>query len=199
MAVIQPSGALTELGITNDPAVDFIEIYNSDSVNLITGKTGVTTIKVDIVDATGTTQLEGTSLDTTYEFVNPIYSYSGAGTGVEFTVIAAYYGYSVIITNPGQDFQENDQFTIDGADLGGASLLNDLVLTVLAVNGDGGVLGVTQAGAPQWPQSQTSYGVIQNATTNYIQVSDGTGTGMRITVTTGTGGTLFVQPVTVIG
>jgi len=57
-------------------------------------------------------------------------------------------GYRVIITDPGLGYAVNNTITIVGTDMGGATTLNDLTLTVESVNSTGEITSVICYGTP---------------------------------------------------
>ena len=65
----------------------------------------------------------------------------GSGTGFEFVVTVSSGSYSVQISQPGTGYTTADTITCSGADLGGLSPTNDLVLRINDVGGSGEVLG----------------------------------------------------------
>ena len=76
----------------------------------------------------------GDSISTTYAGIN-----LGAGTGATFKVSKTITdGYSVTGVLLGEDYEVGDTITISGADLGGATPANDVVITATEVDSNGG-------------------------------------------------------------
>jgi len=91
--------------------------------NLFTN--GVATVSRAGAAAAGTTDLGNF---TSEQSVN-----SGAGTGAIFHITKAGGVYTVTLVTPGNGFAAADTLTYDGADLGGLTVVNDLVVTVATV------------------------------------------------------------------
>ena len=85
----------------------------------------------------------------------PQTSTSGVGTGLVPTVVSSYRSYSVrptAISSGGSGYAVGDTVTFSGADLGGTSPANDLVVEVTIVNGSGAVQALTYvSGTSQSP------------------------------------------------
>jgi hypothetical protein len=76
----------------------------------------------------------------------PQTSTSGVGSGLVPTVVASYQSYSVrptAISSGGSGYAVGDTVTFSGANLGGATPANDLVVEVTLVNGSGAVQALT--------------------------------------------------------
>ena len=86
----------------------------------------------------------------------------------EVTVVQNSRNYTVTLTNPGAGYAVNDQLTILGTSLGGASPANDLILTVTSVSDDStnSILTFTQSGIGREGR------IIAIAEPNYAQRSD---------------------------
>jgi len=77
--------------------------------------------------------------------IDPTYT-GGTGTGAEFNVKKTVdNGYIVDVVNGGTSYLVSDTITIDGADLGGITSTNDLVITVTTVDA-GAITEYTVAG-----------------------------------------------------
>jgi hypothetical protein len=99
----------------------------------------------NVVD-TGTTVGEisgfGDSISITYAGIN-----LGTGTGATFKVSKTITaGYSVTGVLLGEDYEVGDTITISGADLGGATPANDVVITATEVDSNGGFKTFTFTG-----------------------------------------------------
>ena len=73
-------------------------------------------------------------------------STTGVGTGLSPTVVASYQNYNVrptVVAAGGTGYAVGDTVTFSGADLGGTTPTNDLVVAVTLVNGSGAVQGLT--------------------------------------------------------
>jgi len=71
-------------------------------------------------------------------------STSGLGTGAVFSVFRQRGAYYSTLIESGEDYAVSDTITIDAATIGGGSSpANDLVITVTAVDGDGGIVAFT--------------------------------------------------------
>ena len=112
------------------------------------------------------------------------------GTGISFTVFqnglaGTYTVDSGTIQNPGQNYQVGDQFTIDGALLGGASGVNDAVVTI--DDTDAGNFAA-QGGATTISITGTS---VNNLNRNYTAVAGNTftpiGAGATLNITRNSG------------
>ena len=73
---------------------------------------------------------------------------SGSGTGAEFTINRTRGNYDTTITVAGSDYLVGDTVTIDAATIGGGSSpANDLTITVLSVDVDGGIVTFSTSGS----------------------------------------------------
>jgi hypothetical protein len=68
----------------------------------------------------------------------PAKSSTGSGSGAQFRIVvasasASYSGATITVTNPGKNYANSEQVTIDGTYLGGASGSNDLVVSIGAI------------------------------------------------------------------
>ena len=80
-------------------------------------------------------------------YVNPIHTATTtAGTGFDFTVTKSNGKYQVTINDAGADYAPGDTFEINGTILGGLSVDNDLLITVLTVGSGGEILTIDAAG-----------------------------------------------------
>lgn len=109
-------------------------------------------ISVDSVGAGGaivSVTTSGTAPDAQNTFVNPSFTTSGAGTGIQFTVTTngtTYASVQIDPNNQGINFLPGDTITVDGAELGGISVTNDLTITVDNVGGLGEVTAASLSG-----------------------------------------------------
>jgi len=108
------------------------------------------TIKVTAVGTggaiTGTT-ISGVAPDAQVFYNNVPFSYTGTGTGLELNVEKNGTVYSVNFTDPGLNFQNNDEITVSGADLGGSTPENDLVITITGTDVDGRISDFVLSGS----------------------------------------------------
>jgi hypothetical protein len=63
----------------------------------------------------------------------------GTGTSAVFTITASGTYYQVTVTTPGTGYAVNDTIRVLGSSLGGISPANDLIITVNAITGGGGI------------------------------------------------------------
>jgi len=195
MTVYQSNGEVTPVLITG---TNTLELTSSDYINPITGATGVKTIKFDLVSATEPCTVSWTSNDETYTFANVAYTTdSVAGTGAEFNLTITSSSIVVTIVNPGVDYLADETFTVLGTEVGGETPENDVTLTIETVDTDGGIVRVVPTGTTVWPQSSTPT-LVTSTGSQFVQVLSGTETGVFLSIE-GADGTLFVQPVTIVG
>jgi hypothetical protein len=71
--------------------------------------------------------------------------------------------YNVTIGNPGQNYANLEEITINGQVLGGTTGVNDLTITVQTVDAQGGITGITLAGTP-WDGNETYLNYTANPT-----------------------------------
>ena len=96
----------------------------------------------------------GFFIQTTFNGVSPT---GGTGSGVQLTVLNATEYYNLFdIDAAGTGYTVGDVLTVDGADLGGTTGSDDLIATVTAVNGSGGVTSVTLSADSQYPAAAFS-------------------------------------------
>jgi len=90
-------------------------------------------------------EFEGTAPDAQEDYTNPPFTYSGSGTGLDFTVTRTGTTYSIIISDGGQNFVNSETIEISGTDLGGQSPDNDLTVTITGVE-SGSITSVSLTG-----------------------------------------------------
>jgi hypothetical protein len=117
---------------------------------------GVDTVTDIIITVAAVNQSSITSI--TYTGIAPPKTYLSlagdiiAGTGALFTINTSLLGYSVFaISAGGSGYVVGDKVVIDGTNLGGASILNNLVITVVSIN-NGAIASVTATGNSAWKQ-----------------------------------------------
>ena len=71
---------------------------------------------------------------------------NGAGINAAFTIKTNGTTYSVTNITPGNNFLANETITVPGDVLGGATPANDCIVTILSVDGSGGLQGVSPSG-----------------------------------------------------
>ena len=86
-------------------------------------------------------------VETFASYVDVTGSVSQSGTGAIFRVIRKGSKYSVFLTSGGIGFTRLETITIDGANLGGVSTTNDIVITVTSLNTVGTITGFDFEGA----------------------------------------------------
>jgi len=87
-----------------------------------------------------------------------VYSYSGGGSGAEFTVGTTRNGYKVYgIVSGGTGYSVGEVITVPGEEVGGISPTNNLVIDVAAVTTSGVITSVTVGGFPAAPNNDTPY------------------------------------------
>lgn len=131
--IIVIPGTTVAPGVGTSPAND---VYVTvDSVGAGGGIVGVTA--------------NGTAPDAQNVFNNPTYTTSGVGTGAIFSVFTLGSNYDDVQVDPsnqGINFLPGDTVTIDGADLGGTSITNDLTITIDNVGGNGEITAISWTG-----------------------------------------------------
>ena len=131
---------------------------------------------------------------TNFSYLSLTGTYSGtSGSGATFTVIRNGYKYIPVIQSAGSGYNRLETITIDGANLGGITSTNDLVITITAVNsstgailevdqdgyGIGGTFVAVQSGSRQTATSQNGTSWTDNAlalpsTASWADVAYGT-------------------------
>lgn len=107
------------------------------------------TVKVTSVGSGGAitgTSVSGVAPDAQVFYNNVAFAYTGTGTGLELNVEKNGSVYSINFTDPGLNFQNNDEINVSGANLGGTSPTNDLTITVTATDVDGRISDFTLSG-----------------------------------------------------
>ena len=87
---------------------------------------------------------------------NPVYydkqskNFSSSSQNATFnvTVNLANATYSAVINNPGTNYNAGDSLRVRGKLLGGANVINDCLITVLSVNGNGAIQTINVKGIP---------------------------------------------------
>jgi hypothetical protein len=79
------------------------------------------TVKITVTDK---------AVNSTYQDVTGVIGGGGAGTGAEFDVVKTNGAYAVTLDDPGSNYVAGDTITIAGANLGGATPANNLIVTV---------------------------------------------------------------------
>jgi len=88
----------------------------------------------------------GTAPDAQESYVNPPFTYTGLGSGLNFAVERNGSIYNVILTDGGINFQATETITVAGTDLDGTSPANDLTITIDAVDASGTITDFTLSG-----------------------------------------------------
>ena len=69
---------------------------------------------------------------------------AGLGTGASWNIVKTVNGgYDVELVQIGLDYEVGDTFTFDGADLGGTTSTNDVIVTVDTIDSNGGITDFT--------------------------------------------------------
>ena len=158
----------TSANITTDGAIQLVHteggvIILSDIISTAGATQGFSAGVLDqagfIANTTPFTK-DGPVQTQVYEGLTPD-SHTGTGTGATVTAIAIYDQYVLqgdgIVAN-GSGYAIGDTLTIDGAQLGGTTGVNDLVVQITAISGGGGT-GPAVAAAYISGTPQVNYGV----------------------------------------
>ena len=115
---------------------------------------GVDTVTDIIITVAAVNQSSITSI--TYTGSTPTQTYLSlagdiiVGTGASFTVSTSLLGYTVTaVSAGGSGYVVGDNVVVNGSNLGGAIVSNDLVITVSSVN-NGAIASVTSTGKSAW-------------------------------------------------
>ena len=110
---------------------------------------------------------------------------SGVGSGALFDITIVNNQYYAVVTNPGINYANGNTVTIFGTNfIGGATPLNDVVITVSSVDGSGGILTYSSITGTPPPSPNIDLAVtstLENVTgrgassTNAITISNATG------------------------
>ena len=112
-----------------------------------TSPTNDCTITIDNVDGSGAVtavSVSGTAANTKTD--TGITGTNLIGTGAEFTIGISGGSYSVTIDAAGTDYGANQTFTVDGNDLAGLSITNDLTITITSVDVNRTITAASGAG-----------------------------------------------------
>lgn len=202
MAAYQLSGS--SFTITNNGSTQTGSL-NPDSINPITGGSGVKVVRMLTTGTANTTAVSFTPTHITYTFVNPFYQILvpppgvPTGTGAEVTVECSYPDtYTVTLTNPGTLFNPGDILYILGSALGGVDTTNDLSIQVDTVDGNGAILTFfILAGTALWPQTTSGTVTLAGNSETFIQVTNTPADGCYFT-SVAVDGLLNIAPVTLI-
>ena len=123
-----PGNNLSPFGVTpeNDITIEVTAVGNGGGI------TGI--------------NFSGTAPDAQESYVNPPFTYTGLGTGLNFAVERNGNIYNLILTDGGINFQASETITVAGTDLGGTSPANDLTITIDAVDASGTITDFTLSG-----------------------------------------------------
>ena len=128
---------------------DVVRIFGSTFAPLGINDTNDLTIVITGVDGSGavtTFTFSGTAPNAEVSYVDPTFTYGGAGTSIGFSVTRSGTVYSVLITDGGIDYQAAENITILGTDLGGSSPANDATITIDNVDGSGTITAASISG-----------------------------------------------------
>lgn len=168
MSIYQVSGNI--VSINNDYST--ANISASDSVNPITGVTGVNVVKITNTDA-NVTNVNFTSFSTTYLYPN---KFAQGSTGVYVDITATRLGYDVsLVSSNEQPYIVGDQFIVPGNELGGIAPDNTCVIGVTSVS-NGAVTGIEwlpSGCTAVWPQSSDGTLYLTAKSTEFVQVNSG--------------------------
>lgn len=123
--------------VFNTQRLDLNNIQNSGSIAV--GDTVYGDFQVGIIDGTPTLSGGATTngaLTASQTFTSISYTYNGAnGINAVFDVTTDGSGNvtTVVVQDGGEDYLQNETFTVDGATLGGTSSTDDLTITVSSV------------------------------------------------------------------
>jgi hypothetical protein len=191
--------APTDAADTDDRyAADFIVTITIDEQPTDQSTQAPAGVILTFTEGAGTTILA--EADEEYEGVTGVAD--GDGVGATFTVVRDETGAIglVTLTDAGTGYAEGEEITIDGADIGGVSGDDDLVITVDTVTTAAATFSVTASADPsgtllyQW-QTQTATGTrwtnITGATTDELELTGLTtsdsGKKYRVKITSSTG------------
>lgn len=195
MAVYQPTSYYTNA--TGDFAVT---ILPTEAINPITGAIGVTTVKFDLVGATAPAFVNYVATSKTYSFADVAGTASGLGVDATFNVVVDINSDTVTLSSAGTGYAEDETITISGADVGGISPDNDIVVTVTGVTVDGEITSITSTGTPAWPQQTTGTVIVAPGTgSQFVQLNPTSPTDGIYLDVTGTDGDTYLQVVTIVG
>jgi len=202
MSTYQVSG--NTLTISNDSGSGNILV--TESINPITGGSGVLVVKMTNTSTVDDTIAQWQNLSTSYTYSNitPSTSTSFEGTNATFDVISTStidngnYVYTVTLNNTGINYAISDELTILGSVLGGTNVTNDLVITVTDVSIDGNITDFTYSGNSYWPQSYVGSLPILPTSTEFVQISSGNEPAGMYFFSSGDTGSLLIQPVTIV-
>lgn len=173
----------------------------ANTINPITGGMGLNTVRIINASTANLATVNFTPSDVTYEFTNVSGTASGSGANATFDVTVANSGYQVAIANAGSGYANAETITILGNALGGTTTANDLTLTVTVAtvgNVTGTVASVSTAGTQLWPQSVTGEISLLPSSESFIQITTNASIGAHFE-STGSGGNLYITPVTIVG
>jgi hypothetical protein len=159
-------------------AADFIVTINISQQPTNQSTQAPAGVILTFTEGAGTTILA--EADEEYEGVTG--TSDGDGTGATFTIVRDALGAidSVTLTDAGTGYAEEEEITIDGADIGGDSGDDDLIITVDTVTTAAATFSVTATASPsgtliyQW-QSQAANG------TRWTNVSGATSASLALT------------------
>jgi len=168
----------------------------ADTINPVTGGSGINTVRVINSSNANIATLSYTLDDVTYSFNNLAGTPSGAGANARFNVTVASTGYSVAIANAGTGYANAETITILGTALGGSTTANDLTMT-LTVGNAGVITSVAVAGTALWPQTTDASVSLLPSSENFIQLTTQPALGAYFS-STSNGGNLLITPVTIV-
>jgi len=168
----------------------------ADTINPVTGGSGINTVRVINSSNANIATLSYTLDDVTYSFNNLAGTPSGAGANARFNVTVASTGYSVEIANAGTGYANAETIKILGTSLGGTTTANDLTMT-LTVGTAGKITSVAVAGTALWPQTTDASVSLLPSSENFIQLTTQPALGAYFS-STSNGGNLLITPVTIV-
>ncbi len=120
-------------------------IANPDASTTYTIEPALTFTAPNFTDVSNTMSTSGTWSDvifgsTTASYTSLYGTYTGNGSGANFTVVRNGWKYTAYIQTAGLGYERLETITIAGTSLGGLSSNNDLVITITAVSTTGAIL-----------------------------------------------------------
>ena len=166
------SASINQAG-TGYIAGDFLSV----SGDLLDGVAPTNDISIEVLTVDGNggilnIAITGTAADADVTYPNISEGYSGTlGSNGSFNITRIGTTYSVVISASGQDYLQNETFTVSGETLGGISPANDATITITTIDGNGAITGASISG------TAVNFNEVVGQTANYQE-----GQGIEISV-----------------